>query len=402
MPPSALQSVNAATRLDEREIETRLAQLVEALAATAAERDRAGGHAAQERERIRASGLLRLSVPRRYGGEELEWPRLYGIVRRVAAVDASLAHLYAFHHLQVATVLLYGDAAQHERYLVPTIRENWFWGNALNPLDPRLVATPVEDGYRLDGEKGFCSGARGSDRLIVSARLRDSDALIVAVLPTRAAGVTVLDDWDAFGQRQTDSGTVRFENVRVPHEAVLRDPGPNGSVRASLRTCLAQLVLTNLYVGIAQGALAEARRYVLTRTRPWPTSSAASAAEDPYVLHRFGELQIQLSAAVALADDAAERLQAAWALGEGIDAQTRGQTALAIAQAKVFAARAGLDLCSRVFDLMGASSVAGRLALDRYWRNLRTHSLHDPLDYKTCEVGEWVLHGRVPTPSSYS
>ena len=43
------------------------------LAATAVERDRQGGHAAAERERIRASGLLRLSVPTAYGGAGASW-----------------------------------------------------------------------------------------------------------------------------------------------------------------------------------------------------------------------------------------------------------------------------------------------------------------------------------------
>jgi len=33
---------------------------------------------------------------------------------------------------------------------------------------------------------------------------------------------------------------------------------------------------------------------------------------------------------------------------------------------------------------------------------LRTHTLHDPLDYKIKELGEWALTGSLPNPTFYS
>jgi len=41
-------------------------------------------------------------------------------------------------------------------------------------------------------------------------------------VPTRAPGVQVEPDWDAFGQRQTDSGNVHFTNVSLPRDQVLQ------------------------------------------------------------------------------------------------------------------------------------------------------------------------------------
>jgi hypothetical protein len=48
------------------------------------------------------------------------------------------------------------------------------------------------------------------------------------------------------------------------------------------------------------------------------------------------------------------------------------------------------------------SATAARYGLDRFWRNARTHTLHDPLDYKLRDIGNWALHGQWPTPSFYS
>ena len=74
---------------------------------TAVARDRQGGHAAHEKKLLRDAGLLRLAIPAQHGGDELSWPDVYRHVRALAAVDSALAHVLAFHQLQVATVLIY-------------------------------------------------------------------------------------------------------------------------------------------------------------------------------------------------------------------------------------------------------------------------------------------------------
>lgn len=162
-------------------------ELAQRLSETAVERDRAGGHAGPERELIRASGLLALSVPRAYGGPGADWATVLRTVRIVAGADSALAHLLGFHHLQLAGLQLYGNPAQQRRLLAATIEERIFWGNALNPLDKRLVATPTAGGYLLNGTKSFASGSVGSDWLTISAWNPLAGAALIAVLPTRHA-----------------------------------------------------------------------------------------------------------------------------------------------------------------------------------------------------------------------
>lgn len=48
-------------------------KLAEIFALTAAERDRQGGNPKAERDLIRQSGLLGLSIPKQYGGQETDW-----------------------------------------------------------------------------------------------------------------------------------------------------------------------------------------------------------------------------------------------------------------------------------------------------------------------------------------
>ncbi|RYZ02167.1 MAG: acyl-CoA dehydrogenase [Comamonadaceae bacterium] len=394
-----LQRVHANAWL--AEIEDGLDALVATLAASAVQRDRAGGHAGPEKELLRQHGLLLLSVPQAHGGVGADWPAILRIVRRIARVDSSLAHLLAFQHLQLSGVLAYGTPEQQARLLGETVAGQLWWGNAANPADPRLHAK--EDGaggLRLDGVKGFCSGARGSAKLITSALL--GDRFLIGVVATGSPGITIHDDWDPVGQRQTDSTSVSFADVRLAPENVLFAPGQPSTPFLSLRGVLAQLILVHLFLGIAEGAVAEARHYTLTQSRPWATAGVARAADDPYVVHRYAEMHLANRAAAALADEASQRFEDAWQQGAQLDAVARGHAAVAAAEAKVLAHRAALGAGENAFDVCGARAARAQQGLDRFWRNARTHTLHDPVDYKLRDIGRWALDARLPEPSLYS
>ncbi|WP_244128790.1 acyl-CoA dehydrogenase family protein [Burkholderia gladioli] len=377
-------------------------ELISALRASAAERDRRGGHAAREKAWMAALGLQTLAVPRAFGGQEADWLIVYQTIRAIARVDSALAHLVGFQVLQIVSVDVWGSEAQRERYLRGTVEQGWWWGNAVNPLDTRLVARQDGEGYRLDGIKGFCSGTRGSARMTISAHDPATGKPVFAVVPTGRDGITVHEDWDPIGQRQTDSGSVSFNAVRVEADEVLHRSETPPTPRATLRTLVSQLVLTNLFVGLAEGALAEARDYVSTRGRPWIHSGVANAQDDPYTLQRFGDMRVQAVAAEALADRAARGLQAAWDRKEALSADGRAEVALAISEAKIVAQRAALDAGEALFDACGARATAAPLALDRFWRNARTHTLHDPLDYRLRDVGRYALTGALPEASIYT
>jgi alkylation response protein AidB-like acyl-CoA dehydrogenase len=376
--------------------------LARQLAATAVERDRVGGHAAAERELIRASGLLKLTIPAEFGGTGAGWPAFYATLRRIAQADSALAHLYGFHHLQMVTLLLYGTKAQRKTQFEDTVTQRLFWGNALNPLDQRAVATEAEDGWVFNGLKSFSSGSVGSDRMVVSAWHRPTQSLVIATTPTRRAGVRVRADWDAFGQKQTDSGTVEFERVAIGHDDVLVGPGATHTPRMTLRPLVSQLIMANLYLGIAIGAYDEARQYTREQTRPWAGSGVARAVDDPIVQHRYGELKLLIRGAEAVSDVAAHQLQAALDRGDAIDNVERGEVAVAIAEAKVLTHRAAMEISSQFFELAGARATSQKLGLDRFWRNARVHTLHDPVDVKLRDIGRHALDGKAPEPGSYS
>ena len=71
-------------------------------------------------------------------------------------------------------------------------------------------------------------------------------------------------------------------------------------------------------------------------------------------------------------------------------------------QVLLLAHGAGVEVSSQLFELTGARSTSARWGLDRFWRNARVHTLHDPVDYKLRDIGAWALRDELPTPSFYA
>jgi alkylation response protein AidB-like acyl-CoA dehydrogenase len=83
-------------------------ELARQLAATARARDVAGGTPLAERRMIRESGLLAIGIPTACGGGGASWRTVLQVVQIIAAADASLAQVYGFQHVLLATCQLFG------------------------------------------------------------------------------------------------------------------------------------------------------------------------------------------------------------------------------------------------------------------------------------------------------
>ncbi len=119
------------------------------------------------------------------------------------------------------------------------------------------------------------------------------------------------------------------------------------------------------------------------------------------MLH-YGELWSELQAAIHLADHSLNLVQAAWDQEWNLTHAERAEVAIAVFSAKAIATRVGTDITSRVFELTGSRSTATQYGFDRYWRDLRTFTLHDPVDYKLKDIGNWLLNQEFPVATQYS
>ena len=372
-------------------------RLAAALAPGAAERDRNGASVVPHEALalLDSSGLLAVTVPAADGGPGLGPATLAEVTRLVAAADPAIAQVPQAHFLLVDVLTVHGGPELRKRLFADVLAGRRL-GNALAERGGKHaqdLRTRIAGG-RLNGVKYYTTGALTSAWIAVSA-LGEDGRLVLAFVPRDAAGVTVDTDWDVIGQRATISGTATFTDV--PVELSLDYAGAY-EVPQQLGA-RAQLVHAAIEVGIAGGALADARAYLRDKARPSTEAvraGAGSAVEDPHVLYRYGRLATRVRAAEALLASAARTLDEVGRVPADAEAATRGS--LAVAAAKAFGSEVAVEAGSELFALCGTSSAASKYDLDRHWRNARTHSVHDPVDWKYHHLAAYEL-GDVSPPN---
>lgn len=385
----------------------RAAEVAAVLSADAVERDRAGRTPHHEVQLLKDAGLVTLLGPAENGGGGQTWSTAYRVTREVAKGDGSIGQLLGYHYLWAWAVRLVGTDEQISRTEQHYTANDLFFGGAVNPRDNDLTIADEGETIIYNGRKSFSTGSGVSDLTVLEGVLEGTDQHVFAVVPSQQQGITFHDDWDNLGQRLTESGSVSIEDVRVCWDEALGyvDRQFQARTYATLNTPTIQLVFANFYLGIAQGALEAATSYTREKTRPWPYGgdNKESAAEEFYVLDGYGDLQSKLWSAESLIEDTNARLEELLhADRDDVTAHQRGEVEVRIAAAKQRIIDTGLEIATRAFELTGARATANKNGLDIYWRNLRTHSLHDPVAYKRKEVGQYALLGEHPEPTWYT
>ncbi|MFF1654042.1 acyl-CoA dehydrogenase family protein [Streptomyces sp. NPDC058255] len=382
----------------------RAAEVAAVLATDAADRDRAGETPYAEVQLLKDSGLVTLLGPAQHGGGGQEWPTAYRVVREVAKADGSIGQLLGYHYLWFWAARLVGTREQWEEVEARAAREKWFFGGAVNPRDTDVVVTEDGDDLVFTGHKTFSTGSKVSDVTVLEGVLGGTDQHVFAIVPSDSAGLTFHDDWDNIGQRLTESGSVSLDGVRTPWASAAGyvDKVFRPRVYNTLNVPTIQLVFVNFYLGIAGGALEAAATYTRTKSRSWLHGGHDKAVDEPYVIDTYGDLTAKLWAVEALADAVAQEGQKLHGDPDAVTEQTRGAFEVRVAAVKARATDVALEITHRIFEVTGARATASAEGLDRFWRNVRTHTLHDPVAYKRREVGRNVLTGELPEPTWYS
>ncbi|MBB3259918.1 SfnB family sulfur acquisition oxidoreductase [Paraburkholderia bannensis] len=372
-------------------------RLAHDFAQDAALRDRERRLPWDELDAFVASGLWAITVPREFGGPGVNSGTLAEVTATIAAADGSLGQIPQ-NHFYALEVLRVGGSEEQKRFFYDRVLAGERFGNALAEIGHkdfvrRTRLSRDAQGWRIDGRKFYCTGALYAHWIptLVVSEEAGRDVTYLVFVPRAADGVTITDDWDGFGQRVTGSGSVQFDGVRVEQEWIV--PFQTSFERATTIGPLAQIIHAAIDLGQARGAFDAGLRFVRERSRPWIDAKVERAADDPLTIAQFGDLSARLSAAEALVRRAGRFVDAAQAAP---NEQSVAEASIAVAEARALTTTISLDAGSRLFELAGTAATLDGLGLDRFWRNARTHTLHDPVRWKYHAIGNFYLNDALP------
>jgi alkylation response protein AidB-like acyl-CoA dehydrogenase len=309
---------------------------------------------------FRASGVARLLLPARYGGEQAPFPAILDPVRRMAHGCASSAWTLGFYILHNWMLALFGEQAQDEVFadgpvLCPA------------PLAPTGRGVPVDGGVRLSGRWSWATGIMAADWVLVGALCGPDDAMYPALALLPAEDVVVEDVWHTDGMRGTGSHDVVVTDTKVPDHRLVKVTDIYGGTApgAALHDASAYRwplvpALALLAAMPALGAAEEVADLFATRLGERVLAySGVAQKQQPAAQIRLGDARVRLRALNGLLGDTVAMIETMVTDGTRIPRSVR-------AQARVAAAHIVHESRAVVADLLESSGASA-------------HFLHNPL-----------------------
>jgi acyl-CoA dehydrogenase family protein 9 len=181
-------------------------------------------------------GLMGTCVPEEYGGAGTDFVSYILALEELSRADAGVGVTVAVHTSAVTLPLLdFGTEEQQARFVPPLARGEHLGAFALTEpeagsdaynLQSRAVLQP-DGSWVLNGEKRYI-GNGGTGSVFVTfarAEVGGEDRHIALILEKGMKGFEVGERYDTMGLRGNDLRRLYFNDVRVPAENVLGEPG---------------------------------------------------------------------------------------------------------------------------------------------------------------------------------
>ncbi|MGH2617030.1 MAG: acyl-CoA dehydrogenase family protein [Thermomicrobiales bacterium] len=348
------------------------AQLGTEFAPRAAQHDRDNTFVAENFDRMREAGYLRLAVPEELGG-------LGATMRQVCYAQAELARSCAatalavnmHHYLVLANVFRWRRGAPGAEALLRRVASDGIvlmTSGGSDGIWPSAKAIKDNGGYRISGRKVFCSQAPVANVLTTMAVYddpSDGPVVLLAGIPMSSPGITILDNWDTLGMRATGSNDVQLDDVAIA-EGQVAARRPWGKVDPVLRVAGIHFAppVAAVYAGIAAAARDEAVRVLRSRK----TADGRALAEDQTVQRAVGLMDVKLRTLWW------SLLGALDELGDDYAPDDRALSTVMIAKRHVVTeAQAVVDLA---IEAVGGSAYFKTSPLERAYRDVRAGLFH--------------------------
>ncbi|WP_110974893.1 SfnB family sulfur acquisition oxidoreductase [Acinetobacter sp. WCHAc060042] len=349
-----------------------------------------------EIELFSKKGLGGIRIPQAFGGAFVSNKTLAQVFRIINKADSSVGQIPQ-NQIALLNMIDILGSEQQKQFIFNEILNGKRLANGgpeRNTKDTKTLNTTlsIENGrYYVDGEKFYSTGSSFAHWLAIKA-IHPEGYVVLTLVDVTAQGVEVIDNWNGFGQRTTSSGTVKLQRVEIDPLLIFDERKLAEDV--TYRGAFSQLMQVAIDVGIAEAAFEDTLSAV-KKARPIVDAQVEKASFEHYTLQEVGKSAVLLDAAILLLDEAAEYLDELDQLSV-VSAEQAAQASILVAEAKVYANDAALQISEKLLELGGSRSSLSQHNLDQHWRNARVHTLHDPIRWKLHALGNYYLNNTFP------
>lgn len=366
---------------DKQSIEERL-ELMSGLSKTflsrSAEIDEEGAFPFENISELKTSGYTSLTIPKRYGGEEIS---LYDLVRfqeYIARGDGATALSIGWH---MGIIKDLGEKNSWNESIFRMLCEDVKNGALINNCasEPQTgsptrggkpTTTAVKQGgyWLINGRKTFTTMSPVLDYFNVTATIPESDKVAYFLISRSTQGVEIEETWDSIAMKGTGSHDLVLNNVQVKEENLVEyfEPGKKGASGWLLH-------IPACYLGIAQAASNHAIEFAKSYS---PNSIKGTISDFPNVQQKIGEMELELMRARHFLYSVAKQ----WDLSTKDE---RTQMNPELGAVKLSVTNSTITIVDLAMRIVGASSLSKKNPLQRYYRDVRAGLHNPPMDDMT-------------------
>ncbi|HEX9924043.1 MAG TPA: acyl-CoA dehydrogenase family protein [Anaerolineae bacterium] len=330
-------------------------------------------------------GLLSLAVPEQDGGPGLDTVSAAIAIEEIGRACGSTALSVAAHNgLCVAPLVNFGTPAQKDRFL-PVLTSGDYLG-ALALTEPgagsdltggvQTTASLDGDEWVINGSKAWITNPSVAPLIITLCRSEageGSGGFNHLIVPTDTPGLTINPPEKKMGLKGSPTHMLSFDNVRVPRENLLGEPG-RGLHQALATLDGGRITIGAMAVGLAQAALDEGVSYAQERE-----TFGRPIAQHQAIQWMIADTSTEIEAARLLV------YQAAWLKDQGKDFKKQA------AMAKLFASETAERAAFKAIQIHGGYGYSAEFPVERIYRDQRLLTIGEG----TSEILRIVISRRV-------
>jgi alkylation response protein AidB-like acyl-CoA dehydrogenase len=351
-------------------------------------------HIVREMQR---AGVFRMSMPRAWGGSELDLPEQLEVIETLSIADASVGWCAMIGTDGGYTTAFIDQAVARKMYpdvdMVTAIT-----------FAPPGKAVKTRDGFTVNGRWPFASGCQHAAWLVGHFAVFDGDSprLDRNGLPETRFGFLpaeeceIIDTWRTNGLRGSGSHDWMVNNRFIPEARTFNLAAPTAYRKGPLYQLpnLLFYKFSAVCLGIARGAIEDFIALAQNKAMTFKSPSAGKSTlrDEPWVQCAVAHAEAMVSSARAFVFETVGDMWSTLIAGELPSHKQRARGRLAM----VHASTACTQAVELLYKANGGSSVYTGNPFDRRLRDIQTVNQHTVASLKTWEIMGRVLLGLEP------
>ncbi|MGG1674569.1 acyl-CoA dehydrogenase family protein [Neobacillus sp. NRS-1170] len=330
---------------------------------------------------LKTSGYTSLTVPKKYGGEEISLYELIRLQEMIAEGDGATALSIGWH---MGILLNLSEKEPWDEGIFKVLCEKVKQGALINSAQSEpMTGSPTRGGrpvtyaqksgnnWLINGKKTFTTMSPVLDYFIVNAAIKDSNEIGNFLIPRSTNGVEIEETWDSIALRGTGSHDLILNNVMIPDENFVE------RVRFENKRANGWLLhIPACYLGIAKAA----KKYAIQFAENYaPNSIQGTIIDLPNVQQKIGEIELKLMQSEYFLYSVAKQ----WDISSE---QERDKMGPILGAAKLTVTNSAISIVDLAMRIVGAKSLSLQNPLQRYYRDVRAGLHNPPMDDMTIQL----------------